>query len=123
MSAQNDAAFLRMFLVILGALLAFTAIILIAANQIIGSVEEERGEDPRQRAAIAERIKPVGNVDVADVNAAPAAPNTSVAVVISSCKASADRKSAIGATYDPGCVLLPAFRLAALGGVILPAVR
>jgi len=84
-SAQNDAAFLRMFLVILGALLAFTAIILIAANQIIGSVEEERGEDPRQRAAIAERIKPVGNVDVAAVNAAPAAPKSGADIVASAC--------------------------------------
>lgn len=87
MSAQNDAAFLRMFLVILGALLAFTAIILIAANQIIGSVEEERGEDPRQRAAIAERIKPVGNVDVAVVNAAPAAPKSGADIVATACVA------------------------------------
>lgn len=87
MSAQNDAAFLRMFLVILGALLAFTAIILIAANQIIGSAEEERGEDPRQRAAIAERIKPVGNVDVAVVNAAPAAPKSGADIVATACVA------------------------------------
>lgn len=87
MSAQNDAAFLRMFLVILGALLAFTAIILIAANQIIGSVEEERGEDPRQRAAIAERIKPVGKVDVAVANAAPAAPKSGADIVATACVA------------------------------------
>lgn len=85
MSAQNDAAFLRMFLVILGALLAFTAIILIAANQIIGSVEEDRGEDPRQRAAVAERIKPVGRVDVAVADAAPAAPKSGADIVASAC--------------------------------------
>ena len=58
MSAYNDTAFLRMFLMILGALVAFTVIILIAANQLTGVVEDERGEDPRLRAVIAERIKP-----------------------------------------------------------------
>ena len=41
---------------------AFTAIILIAANQIIGSVEEERGEDPRQRHGDSRAHLPVGNV-------------------------------------------------------------
>ena len=85
MSAQNDTAFLRMFIMILGALVAFTVIILIAANQIIGSVEEERGEDPRLRAVIAERIKPVGSVNVAAADAAPAAPMSGAEVVAAAC--------------------------------------
>ena len=65
MSAKNDSAFLRMFTLILGALVVFTIIIFIAANQIIGSVEEARGPDPRLQAAVVERIKPVGSVNVA----------------------------------------------------------
>ena len=85
MSAQNDTAFLRMFVMILGALVAFTVIILILANQIIGSVEEERGEDPRLRAAIADRIKPVGSVNVAVADAAPAAPKSGAEVVATAC--------------------------------------
>lgn len=71
MSAQNDAAFLRMFLLVLGALIAFTVIIIVAANRITGSVEQARGEDPRAGALVAERIKPVGSVKVAG-QAAPA---------------------------------------------------
>ncbi len=69
MSAHNDAAFLRMFLLILGSLVVFTVLILIAASTITGSVEEARGDDPRVRAAVAERIRPIGAVNVA----APAA--------------------------------------------------
>jgi cytochrome c5 len=84
-SAHNDTAFLRMFIMILGALVAFTVIILILANQIIGSVEEERGEDPRMRAMVLERIKPVGTVNVAAADAAPAAPMSGAEVVAAAC--------------------------------------
>jgi len=86
-SAQNDAAFLRMFLLILGALVAFTIVIMIAANLITGKVEEERGEDPRVRAAVAERIKPVGSVNVAVADAAPAAPKSGADIVAVACNA------------------------------------
>jgi len=72
-SPHNDATFLRMFLLILGALIAFTIIILFAANIVTSSVEEARGEDPRLRAAIAERIAPVGSVNVAGAPVASAA--------------------------------------------------
>ncbi|MDJ0741660.1 MAG: c-type cytochrome, partial [Gammaproteobacteria bacterium] len=65
MSAQNDSAFLRMFMLILGALVLFTIIILFLANLITGSVEEARGPDPRLQALVAERIKPVGSVNIA----------------------------------------------------------
>ena len=86
MSAHNDTAFLRMFMMILGALVAFTVIILILANLIIGSVEEERGEDPRRRAMVLERIKPVGTVNVAAAaDAAPAAPMSGAEVVAAAC--------------------------------------
>jgi cytochrome c5 len=61
-----------MFLLILGALVAFTVIILFAANIVTSSVEEARGEDPRLRAAIVERIAPVGSVNVAGAPAASA---------------------------------------------------
>jgi cytochrome c5 len=54
-----------MFLIVLGALVAFTVIIIIAANRITGAANEARGEDPRERALVAERIAPVGRVRVA----------------------------------------------------------
>lgn len=85
MSAHNDSAFLRMFLMILGALVAFTVIILIAATKITGSVEEARGPDPRLLAIVAERIKPVGKVNVAAADAPAAAPLTGAEVVSSAC--------------------------------------
>lgn len=61
MSPKNDAAFLRMFLIILGALVAFTVLILFVANKVAAS----DGEDPHVRAAVAERIAPVGRVNIA----------------------------------------------------------
>ena len=87
MSAHNDTAFLRMFLMILGALVAFTFIILIAANWVIGSVEEARGEDPRHRAMVAKRIAPVGSVNVVQAAAAPAAPKSGAEIVAAACNA------------------------------------
>ncbi len=64
MSAHNDTAFLRMFLMILGALVAFTVIIVIAANMIGGEIADLQANDPMRRAAVAERIKPFGQVKV-----------------------------------------------------------
>lgn len=75
MSAQNDAGLLRMFMLILGALLVFTVIILVAANKVGGSLEDKQaGDDPMRTAAVAERIKPVAQVNVAAAggDAAPA---------------------------------------------------
>lgn len=93
MTAQNDAAFLRMFLLVLGALVAFTVIILFIANVVTATAESERGEDPRLRAAIADRIAPVGRVNVAGApavveQAAPAAdagPRSGEAIVTAAC--------------------------------------
>lgn len=64
-------------MLVLGALVVFTVIILFAANQITSSVDEARGEDPRLRAAIVERIKPVGTVNIA--GAAPEVAETGAA--------------------------------------------
>jgi len=66
-----------MFMLILGALLAFTVIILIAANQIGGSLADKPGEDPMRAAAVDERIKPVAKVNVG--GAADAAPAVAAA--------------------------------------------
>lgn len=116
MSAQNDAAFLRMFLLVLGALVAFTVIILIAARTIIGSVEEERGEDPRVRAVIAERIKPVGSVDVAAaVDVTPAAPKSGAEVAAAACN-SCHVAGVLGAPKI-GDKAAWSQRLSALGGI------
>ena len=86
MSANNDAAFLRMFLIVLGALVAFTVAILFLANRITGVVDEERGEDPRMRAAVIERIQPVGSVNIAAAAAAgPAELKSGADIVASAC--------------------------------------
>ena len=80
MSAHNDAAFLRMFLLVLGALVVFTVLILIAASTITNSVEEAQGDDPRVRAAVAERIRPIGAVNVtAPASSAAVAPSAAAA--------------------------------------------
>ena len=77
MSAHSDTAFLRMFLLVLGALVAFTVIIVIAANLIGDDVAELQADDPMRRAAIAERIEPIGKVNV--TGGAPGGPATAEA--------------------------------------------
>ena len=115
MSAHNDTAFLRMFLMILGALVAFTFIILIAANWVIGSVEEQRGEDPRRLAEVAKRIAPVGSVNVVQADAAPAAPKSGAEIVAAACNAC----HATGVLESPKIGDKAAWeqRLAAVGGL------
>ncbi len=87
MSAQNDSGFLRMFLFVLGALVAFTILIMFAAGTVSEKLEEKQGSDSRKQAAIAERIKPVGEVAVAKAGAAPAAPRSGKEVVGAVCGA------------------------------------
>ena len=115
MSAHNDTAFLRMFLMILGALVAFTFIILIAANWVIGSVEEARGEDPRRLAEVAKRIAPVGSVNVVQADAAPAAAKSGAEIVAAACNAC----HATGVLESPkiGDKAVWEQRLAAAGGL------
>ena len=87
MSAKNDAAFLRMFMMVLGVLVAFTVIILFLANQITGVVEEERGEDPRVRKSVLERIEPIGSVNLAAPAAAAAEVKSGAEIVATACNA------------------------------------
>jgi len=73
-SAHNDAAFVRMFLFILGALIAFTVLIVIAARFVGGSLEDVMAEDPMLQAKVRDRIAPVGQVRIAgQAEQAPAA--------------------------------------------------
>jgi len=51
-----------MFILILGALVLFTVIIIVAANYVGGSTEQAAASDAMRDAAVAERIKPVGQV-------------------------------------------------------------
>ena len=87
MSAQNDSSFLRMFLLVLGALVAFTLVIIFAANLIGGGMEDKQAGDSRRQAAIAERIAPVGKVAVAKAGAKAAAPRSGKDMVAASCGA------------------------------------
>lgn len=94
MSAQNDSAFLRMFLFVLGGLLAFTIAIMYAANHIGGDAKP--AGDKRLQAVIAERIAPVSSVEVTDPNAAPPAPKTGDVIVAETCS-SCHGSGALGA--------------------------
>lgn len=87
MSPQNDSAFLRMFLFILGALVAFSIIIMFVAGSVTDELDQKRAGDSRLQAEIAKRIAPVGEVDVAAANAAPAAPKSGEQVVTETCSA------------------------------------
>ncbi|MEL6710612.1 MAG: c-type cytochrome [Pseudomonadota bacterium] len=72
MSAQNDAAFLRMFLVILGALIAFTIGILMVAHTVSAELRANHPDAARATAKVEARIAPVAQVKVAGQE--PAAP-------------------------------------------------
>jgi cytochrome c5 len=66
-----------MFMIVLGALVAFTVIIIVLANVVGSGSDAGKGVNEMQAAAIAERIKPVARVNVGaastEVAAAPAA--------------------------------------------------
>ena len=87
MSPQNDSAFLRMFLFILGALVAFSIIIMFVAGSVTDGLDAKRSGDSRLQAEVAKRIAPVGEVEVASASAAPAAPKSGEQVVTESCNA------------------------------------
>jgi len=63
-SAHHDAVFMRMFLFVLGALVAFTFLIMMAAGFIGDSLDQEMSEDPMRQAAIERRVAPVGRVRI-----------------------------------------------------------
>ena len=87
MSPQNDSAFLRMFLFILGALVAFSIIIMFIAGSVTDELEQKQAGDSRLQAEVAKRIAPVGEVEIAAADAAPAAPKSGDQVVTEACNA------------------------------------
>ena len=64
MSPKNDSAFLRMFLFVLGALVAFTVIIMFIAGSVTDEPDKKQAGDSRLQSEIAKRIAPVGEVAV-----------------------------------------------------------
>lgn len=79
-----------MFMVVLGALVAFTVVIIVLANLVGSGVDAGKGVSEMQAAAIAERIKPVGQVNVGAAGAevaaaAPAAPRSGKEVFTAHC--------------------------------------
>ncbi len=95
-SAQNDASFMRMFIFILGLLVAFTVAILFVANSMTAGSTAQQAGDKRLKAEIAERIAPVGTVATFNPNAAPAAARDGATVVKIAC-ASCHASGALGA--------------------------
>ena len=96
MSAQNDASFMRMFIFILGLLVAFTVAILFVANSMTAGSTAQQAGDKRLKAEIAERIAPIGSVVTFNPNAAPAAARDGATVVKIAC-ASCHASGALGA--------------------------
>lgn len=85
MSAQNDAALLRVFLIVLGTLVVFTGSIMLVADFVTDGLDQKRQQDSRLQAAIAERIKPIGEVEVAKAGAVPTTPKAGAQVVAEAC--------------------------------------
>lgn len=85
MSENNESSPLRTFLFVLGALVAFTVIIMFTAGTMTEGLDAKRANDSGLKAVIADRIKPVGQVAVAKANEAPAAPKSGAEVVAASC--------------------------------------
>lgn len=115
MSPQNDSAFMRMFLIVLGALVAFTLIIMFTAGEVSEELDTKRAGDSRLMAEVSKRIAPVGTVEVVKADAAPAQPKSGSQVVTEAC----------GACHSSGALGAPKIgdgadwgaRLAAQGGI------
>ena len=107
-----------MFLLVLGALVVFTVLILIAASTITGSVEEAQGDDPRVRAAVAERIRPVGSVNVT----APAGP-AAAAPTAAATAAASEAAPAPAAETPMAAAVMPVDASPSAGGGCLCLVR
>lgn len=69
---QKDTDFMKVFVGILIGLLVFMVLAIIGANAISGGKSTDVQNDPRVQAAIQERIKPVGEVNTAEVTQAAA---------------------------------------------------
>ena len=69
MSAQNDAAFLRVFIIIIGALFAFTLTIVFVASSVSAELNDVNADQERVAAQVAARIAPVGQVKITEAPA------------------------------------------------------
>lgn len=96
MSPHNDKAFLRMFLLVLGALVAFTIIILFTAGSVTDDLDAKLASDSRLQSEVTKRIAPVGQVTIAGMEqpaagsapaAAKAAPKSGSQIVTEVCGA------------------------------------
>lgn len=65
MSAHNDSAFVRLFILILGALVAFTFSILFIASTVADTKKVNTTDAQRVVAKTLDRIQPIGQVKVA----------------------------------------------------------
>jgi len=103
-SAQNDSAFLRMFLFILGGLVAFAVVILLVADQVGG---DANSDDSLLQAAVAERIAPVASVAIATASqvgdAAPVADEADAADTAPTGPAAAGAASDGRSIYADAC--------------------
>ena len=68
--SQQDTDFMKMLVMVVGALFAFMIVIIIAANAIVGMDKSDKNKDPMVVSATNERIKPVAEVNI---GAAPVA--------------------------------------------------
>lgn len=69
---QKDTDFMKVFVAVIVGLAVFMIVIIIAANAIGGSDSADVNSDPMVQAAIKERIKPIGEVNTAEVKQAAA---------------------------------------------------
>lgn len=86
MSAQNDTAFLRVFIIILSALFAFTLTIVYVANIVSTDLNDENADQARVAAQVAARIAPVGQVKITEA-AAPVVAKTGDEILAAACNA------------------------------------
>jgi len=69
---QKDTDFMKVFLTIIIGLAVFMVVAIIFANAISGMKSTDVSSDPMVQAAVKERIKPVGEVNTAEVKQAAA---------------------------------------------------
>lgn len=86
MSAQNDTAFLRVFIIILSALFAFTLTIVFVAHSVSAELNDANADQDRVAAQVAERIAPIGQVKVTEA-AAPVVAKSGDDVAAAACNA------------------------------------
>lgn len=96
---MSDREFLKSFAGLVGALVALTVVLFVVA-QIIGGKTDKHETATADAKAVAERIKPVGEVTVGAVS--PASPNPVMEAILPSANA-ADADDKGKKTYDATC--------------------